>query len=90
MIDPPGTGLSTGKAISQRCDTLKSGPGYIDIVKAIMKHFALKKPVYCGFDLGASTGLRMCVDNWQIFSKLISFHGNFIESQKGEIAKLKT
>lgn len=90
LIDPPGYGFSSGKAISQRCDTLKSGPGYIDVVKAVMKHFALRKPVYCGFDLGASTGLRMCVDNWQVFSKLIAFHGNFIEAQKGEIARLKT
>ena len=65
-------------------------PGLAEVVKLVMKTFSLTKPVYFGYDSGASTGMKMCVQKSSVFDKLISFHPSYTEEKKDELNSLKT
>ena len=53
-----------------------------------MDHFDLKRPVFAGYDSGASTGLKMALRDVTKFKSIIAFHPNYTEDEKDELKSL--
>ena len=89
-IDFPGYGKSMGEKLPSRSELIMNDKGPADIVRLVMKHFGLNKPVLSGYDWGGAIALKMGVNDSKSFSKIIAFHPSYNEEKKDELKNLKT
>ena len=89
-IDFPGYGKSKGEKLPSRSELIMNDKGPADVVRLVMKHFGLNKPVLSGYDWGGAIALKMGVNDSKSFSKIIAFHPSYNEEKKDELKNLKT
>ena len=79
-FDQPGYGSSPGVRATSRSDKAAEKGGPIDVLKEVLKHHKLEKPVLLGYDWGAGIALSFGVLFPARVGKVISFLPSFSET----------
>ena len=55
----------------------------------VRKYLTIEKPVFAGYDSGATAGLKVALKHPKLFKSVIAFHPSYSEETKDELRAMK-